>query len=171
MIIKEVLISLLTKSNVFIYKWGYLGVFLFTMTESGLVVFPLSSAPIIFTFGGILNPFLLAVFAALGGTIGSFTSYILGAGGKDLVEKKYGEKIEKIRKSFDEKGFLWVFTVTLTPIPDNLLCIFLGMIRYDLKKFFILLFIGKFIMQAIVAYSGYYSITWVLKLLEIQLPV
>jgi membrane protein YqaA with SNARE-associated domain len=162
-------IALLSRSNSFVYSWGYLGLFLFSLVESASIFLPFAGLPLIFTFGSILNPFLVALAYSTGATLGSFTSYMIGAGGKELIEKKYGRGIDKVRKSFDEKGALWILIVMLVPmLPDNLMCAFLGMIRYDLKKYFMFVFIGKFIVHMIIAYSGYYSINWVLKVLEIS---
>ncbi|OGI15969.1 hypothetical protein A3K63_01290 [Candidatus Micrarchaeota archaeon RBG_16_49_10] len=168
--IKEILVSLITRSNAFVYQWGYLGIFFMAFIESAFIVFPITTLPLIFTFGGILNPFLVALVAALGGTIGSSTSYILGAGGKELAEKKYWRQLQNLRERFEKRGFIFIVFVTFLPVlPDNLMALFLGMIRYDIRKFFLFFFIGKFAAQAIVAYSGYYSITWMLRLLEIEL--
>jgi uncharacterized membrane protein YdjX (TVP38/TMEM64 family) len=166
MALKGILISILTSSSSIVYQWGYIGIFLVSLFEAGTVIFPIAGIPLIFTFGGILNPFLVAIFAAIGGTIGSLTSYIIGAGGKELIEKKYGSRLEVLNEKFDKKGLMWIVTVLLIPlIPDNIMYVFLGVIRYEIKKYLLIVFLCKVFFNLIIAYSGYYSITWVIKIL------
>lgn len=52
----------------------------------------------------------------------------------------------------------WFFLFALTPLPDDLLFIPLGVIRYSIVRVFIPALIGKFCMNLIVAYSGRFSI-------------
>jgi len=51
-----------------------------------------------------------------------------------------------------------IFLFALTPLPDDLLFIPLGVMHYSIVRAFIPAFIGKFCMNLIVAYSGRFSI-------------
>ncbi len=166
------LIAVATRSYEAIYKWGYLGLFTINLIETAsLSIFPLPTMVFVFSFGGILNPFMVGLVAGLGGGIGSLTGYILGRGFKDLAEKKYGKKLEETRKKFEKyNGLFWIALVNVTPLPDSIISVFCGVIKYDLKKFFLVTTIAKIIFALIISYSGYYSLTWIWNLINPTLP-
>jgi len=164
-------ISILTNTYSFVYKWGYIGIFITSLLgAASLFIFPLPTSTLPFVFGGVLNPFLVGIFAACGATIGEVTSYIMGLGSKELLEKKYSKKLEKVRETFERYGsFYWIIITVLTPLPTDVAGIFCGMIKYDLRKFLLGVFIGKLILSLTLAYAGHYSVTWVLDFFGIQL--
>ncbi|NIT59585.1 MAG: hypothetical protein GWN00_26205 [Aliifodinibius sp.] len=57
----------------------------------------------------------------------------------------------------EEYGMLAIFLFALLPLPDDLILIPLGVLRYDLRKALISMFIGKTLMCTFVAYAGKYS--------------
>lgn len=61
-------------------------------------------------------------------------------------------------KLFDRFGLIIIFLFALTPLPDDLLFIPLGVIRYNVVRAFIPALVGKICMNFIVAYSGRFSI-------------
>jgi membrane protein DedA with SNARE-associated domain len=61
-------------------------------------------------------------------------------------------------KLFNRFGPITIFLFALTPLPDDLLFIPLGVMRYSLIRAFVPALIGKFFMNLIVAYSGRFSI-------------
>ena len=164
------LVSILTGSTDFVNKWGYLGIFVISLISSASILFPIPTFILIFTFGSTLNPFLVALSSAIGSTIGETTGYLLGLGGKEILEDKYSKQLEKIKKMFKKYGsVIWILIVSATPLPDDVVGIFCGVIRYDFKKYFIATFIGKLILGLILAYAGYYSLNWVLDYLQPKL--
>ena len=164
------IISILTGSYEIIDKWGYLGIFLVSLIGSASILFPIPTFILIFTFASTLNPFLVALFASIGSTIGETTGYLLGLGGKEILEDKYSRQLEKIKKVFKKYGSVaWIIILGATPLPDDIAGIFCGVIRYDFKKYLIATFIGKLILYLILAYSGYYSIGWVLDYVQPKL--
>ena len=167
-------LTVLTRSYEAVYRWGYIGIFFVTLFETAsFSTFPLPTMAFIFTFGGILNPFLVGFFGGIGGAIGSLTSYVFGRGSKDLVEKKYGKKLEKMRRGFERHGgFVWIMTVNLVPLlPDSLIGLFCGMVKYDVKKYFTASLISKIIFNLIIAYAGYYGVNALLNLFQLKLPL
>ena len=166
----EFITYILTNSESFVSKWGYLGIFIVSLISSSSVLFPLPGFLVIFTFGAVFNPFLVALFGALGGAIGNITGYFIGLGGKEILENKYGKKLEKIKKGFTKyKGPLWIILLNASPLPEDLVSIFCGIIRYDFRKYIIATFIGQFILSLILAYAGFYSVHWVLDYFELKL--
>jgi len=172
MVLTEFLTDILTRSYEIVYRYGYVGLFLISFIETAsLSFFPLPTMFFVFTFGGILNPFLVGIVSGLGAGIGCISGYVFGRGFKDIVEKKYGKKLEKTRETFDKhKGFLWVVILGATPFMSTLLALFCGMIKYDIRKYALASIISKICFNLIFAYAGYYSVTWVLNLVKFNLP-
>lgn len=170
MSLSEVIINIIINSEGFVSKWGYLGVFIVSLISSSSVLFPLPGFIVIFTFGAVFNPFLVALFGALGATTGSITGYLVGLGGKEILKNKYGKKLKKIKKEFAKyKGPLWIIVLNASPLPEDIVSIFCGVIKYDFRKFIIATFIGQMILCLILAYSGFYSVHWVLDYFKLNI--
>ena len=145
--------------------YGYFGIFLVSLIESSTIVFPLGFAVVIFASGAVLNPFLVGLSAGLGAAIGEFTGYAIGLGGRKVIEKKWKNHIKKAEKLFQKYGgFLVIVLFAATPLPDDVVGILGGTLRYPLKKFFIASLIGKIILNLALAYGGFYGLNWVLSI-------
>ena len=103
------------------------------------------------------NPWLKIIpmifFAALGNSLGDFVDYIIGKGANAAIEKDNPKQIEKWTKKFEEnpKSIPWViFFFALLPLPDSLLLVPLGLVKYPPKKTLIFMYIGKVCMFAVV---------------------
>lgn len=150
--------------------YGYAGIFLISLIGSSTIIFPLPVSAFVFAAPRILNlnPFLIALSAALGCTIGEFVGYALGSGSRKAVEDKWKKWIKRTEKLFQRYGgFLIIVVFAATPLPDDIVGIVSGAIKYPLKKFFIASFIGKLILNLVLAYGGYYGLDWILKYLGI----
>lgn len=166
----NLLIYIGTHSYDFVNKYGYFGLFLVSVFSSASIFMPFPNFILTFAFGAVLNPFMVAVIAALGSSIGQTTSYIVGFGSKKVLERKYKNGIQKMRKIFHKYGpdFLIIF-VAATPLPDNAVGIFCGLIRYNFKRYFLDIFVGKLILSLILAYAGFYSLEWVVDFIGARL--
>ncbi|MCK5593224.1 VTT domain-containing protein, partial [Candidatus Bathyarchaeota archaeon] len=131
------------------------------------VFFPLPYTVIIFTLGGlkdsvgeawVFEPIWIAIAAGIGSAVGEFSGYLLGFGGRKAIGEKYKKKMEFLMKVFDRFGPIVIFLFALTPLPDDLLFIPLGVMRYSIIKALIPAIIGKICMNFIIAYSGRLSI-------------
>ncbi|MDH5753771.1 MAG: VTT domain-containing protein [Candidatus Bathyarchaeota archaeon] len=134
--------------------YGYFGIFLISLIGALSIFFPIPYTVIIFTLGGTFEPVWIAVVAGIGSAVGEFSGYLLGFGGRRIISEKYKKKMEFLMKIFDKFGPIVIFFFALTPLPDDLLFIPLGVIRYSLIRAFIPALIGKICMNFIVAYSG-----------------
>lgn len=146
-------------------QYGYFGIFLLSLIGALSVIFPIPYTVVIFTLGGakingvwVFEPVLVAVAAGLGSAIGEFSGYLLGFGGRKIISEKYKKKMDFLLKIFDKYGLIAIFFFALTPLPDDLLFIPLGVMRYNLIRAFIPALIGKFCMNLIIAYSGRFSV-------------
>ena len=138
--------------------YGYFGIFLISLIGALSIFFPLPYTVVIFTLGGLFDPFLIAIAAGLGSAVGEFSGYLLGLYGRRVISAERRRKMEFMVKVFDRFGPVAIFLFALTPLPDDLLFIPLGIMHYSLLRAFIPGLIGKTCMNFIVAYSGRYAI-------------
>ncbi len=144
-------------AHALIQAWGYFGVFLVSIIGSATILLPLPSFAIIFFAGGFLNPFLVGVSAAFGSTIGEMISYGIGIGGSHLA-KKYKQRLKEGKKWLQRhNGFLLIILFAATPLPDDLIGLACGVLRYDWRKFFLACLIGKIILNTFLALGGFYT--------------
>jgi membrane protein DedA with SNARE-associated domain len=140
--------------------YGYLGAFLVCTLGNISIFIPIPFAIIVYAFGSTLNPLLLGLVSGLGSTIGEMVSYFLGWGGRKMIESRYGSRLDAAKRLIDRYGALSVFLFALLPLPDDLLLIPLGMMRYDLKKTFVAMLLGKTLMCIFLAYAGAFSFSY-----------
>lgn len=139
-------------------NYGYFGIFLISLIGALSIFFPLPYTVVIFTLGGLFDPFLIAIAAGLGSAVGEFSGYLLGFYGRKVISAERRRKMEFMVKVFDKFGPVTIFLFALTPLPDDLLFIPLGMMHYSLLRAFFPALIGKMSMNFIVAYSGRHAI-------------
>jgi len=148
-----------------ITNYGYFGVVIVSFISSSTLFLPIpiSSHLTVFAFSTLLNPYLVGLSAGIGTTLGELTGYAAGYGGQKLVKlrEKYTKKLSRLEDLFNKYGFWLIIVFAATPLPDDLLGIFCGSIKYDLKRFIVSVFIGKTIMFTLIALFGN-SLTWLL---------
>jgi len=147
----------------YLLQFSYLGVFLISLIGTMSIIIPIPYTFVILTLGmrGVMDPLLLTVAGGLGSGIGEFFGYLLGYYGRALVSEKRQKKMDYIVRILENRyGLVIVFLFALTPLPDDLLFIPLGVLRYKFVKAFIPCFLGKLLMCAILAYGGklYYDV-------------
>jgi len=150
----------------FAVQYGYLGIFLISLLGATAIFVPIPYTVVIFILGGlqdnlgnwIFDPFWIAVAAGVGAAIGEFSGYAIGFGGRRVVGDKYTKRMEFLTKLFKKYGTIAIFVFALTPLPDDLLFIPLGVMRYNLLRAFIPAVLGKFFSNLIIAYSGRLSL-------------
>jgi membrane protein DedA with SNARE-associated domain len=142
----------------FAVQFGYLGVFIISLIGSMSVIFPVPYTLVIFVLGSVLDPFFVAVSGGLGAALGEFSGYTLGYYGRKIVSKERRRKMDYMVKLFGRYGSATIFLFALTPLPDDLLFIPLGVMRYPFLKAFVPALLGKMLMTFILAYSGQQSI-------------
>jgi membrane protein YqaA with SNARE-associated domain len=138
--------------------YGYFGIFIISLIGAVSIFFPIPYTVVIFTLGEKFEPLWIAVAAGIGSAIGEFSGYLLGVGGRKAISEKYKKKMDFLVKVFNKYGSITIFLFALTPLPDDLLFIPMGVMRYSVIRAFIPALIGKFCMNLIVAYSGRFSI-------------
>lgn len=115
---------------------------------------PIPYTIIYYILGVTLDPLLIAVVGGLGSALGEFSGYVVGYVGQSLIDGERKRRMAYLMKIFDRYGSLLIFLFALTPLPDDLLFIPLGVSRYSFIKAFIPCLLGKICMAYIIAYSG-----------------
>jgi len=141
-------------------QYGYLGIFALSFLGAASIIFPIPYTLVIFYLGSlrIFDPFLIAISGGAGSALGEFFGYFLGYYGRVVLSKERQRKIDYVVKVFSRYGALAIFLFALTPLPDDLLFIPLGIMRYSFVKAFIPSLAGKILMCLILAYGGHLSV-------------
>ena len=133
---------------------------LFISAFASATLLPLGSeALLIYNIKEGFNIYALLLIATFGNVLGSILNYYLGLKGeeylvnKNLVKEKY---IDSSKKYFDKYGAICILFAWLPIIGDPITCV-AGILRYDFRKFLVLVVISKF--------SRYLFIALVIKLL------
>ena len=123
-------------------------------------LFPLGSeAFFIYEINEGYNIYLLLFFATIGNSLGSIFNYFLGLKGEEyLIRKKLlSEKmILKSKNYFDKYGF-YCLLFSWLPIIGDPLTFVAGILKYDLKKFVIIVTIAKFLRYLFIALVVIYN--------------
>jgi len=137
--------------------YRYFGVFAVSLIGTASIIIPIPYTLLIFRLSmssSEWDPILLTIAGGTGSAIGEMSGYALGYFGRKIVSQERQRKMTYLVKIFDRFGPLAIFAFALTPLPDDLLFIPLGILRYKFYKAFIPMLIGKLLMIFIIAYFG-----------------
>lgn len=135
---------------------GYPSAFFLGLIGAASVIIPVPTtiSLLAMAFSRFFDPILLALAFGLGAGCGQLTSYIVGYAGRDIVSEKYERRLTALLKIFERYGMIAVFLFALTPLPDSMLFIPMGMVRYSLLKLFVAAVAGKISMSLIITLVG-----------------
>src|SRR2546428_1139199 len=117
-----------------------------------------------------LGLFQIAAVSALGASIGKFVSYGLGYGARRALSGSRA-RFDSFRKLVGGSSFLLALVFAALPLPDDIIFVPLGIIRYSPVKAFIALYSGKFFLTAAITYAARRSHGVVEGLLGVSLYV
>ena len=140
------------------HSWGYGGAFIVSLIGNASIIFPIPSYLAVFALGPALNPWILGLVAAAGATLGELTGYLLGLGGSKALSKRHIKMVEKAQRWSKRRGmFPLIVLFAATTLPDDIVGILGGTIKYDIKKFLSAAFIGKTISHTALAWGGFFG--------------
>ncbi|MFX1256545.1 MAG: VTT domain-containing protein [Promethearchaeota archaeon] len=104
---------------------------------------------------------VLVLFATLANTIGDLLDYFIGDGTQRVLSKDNPELQNRwsqiiLKKPKAIPGVILLFG--LTPLPDSLLMVPLGMVKYNIKKTMVYMFVGRFFMLFAFALAGVFAL-------------
>nr|MDO8110709.1 VTT domain-containing protein [Candidatus Sigynarchaeota archaeon] len=111
---------------------------------------------------GAMYPIVLGIISGLGAGIGEVTSYIAGrlfARSKKLVDSELGRKFDSMRQTFEKHPktipFI-VFLFAVTPLPDDVILVPFGVMKYSYWKTIIPCMLGKMVMCTLLTVLGFF---------------
>jgi len=139
---------------------GYASIWFIAFIGAALIFLPVSAlATVCVAVALDLNPFATALVAASAEAIGELTGYLAGMGGKSFFEHK--RFYLRFKNLFEKYSFLCLLIGSAIPNPlFDVLGIAAGSILYPVRKFLLLVFIGKVVKFSWVSLGCYYGMTW-----------
>jgi membrane protein YqaA with SNARE-associated domain len=174
-----VLLTLLMAAAV-VYYWefvraleayGYVGAFFISILGGATIIIPVPMLAVVFALGGVMKyPWLVGVSAGLGETVGALTIYMTGHGaGTALYNSQHGRiqsAYQRVMGLMERRGSITLFVLAaiLNPFfyPAALAA---GALRFGIRKYFIICFVGKTIKGLTVVYAGYWGLRGILRML------
>ena len=138
---------------------GYAGIWLIAFIGAAALVFaPVGALAAVCVATTVdLNPFLIAVVAGSAEAIGELTGYLVGMGGKPIFDRN--RFYLRFRNFFSRYASLCLFLGSIVPNPFfDFLGVAAGSILYPVRKFLLLVFIGKTIKFTWVGLGCYYGL-------------
>ncbi|HEX6283020.1 MAG TPA: VTT domain-containing protein [Nitrososphaera sp.] len=135
---------------------GYIGILLISFVSSLIPFIPIPYFPVLITasFNTNFNPHIIAIISALGivgaKTIIFFISYY----GRKILSDKTKKRMRPLQNLVSRYGWFGAFMAALTPIPDDLVYIPLGLAKYNPWKFATATFAGKFLMNEAIVWGS-----------------
>ncbi len=146
--------ELVRQLEIYAVRTGYIGVFFLSLIGSIVPFLPLPYLFLVVVLSAKLDPLLLGLLAGLGGSLGKMSSYALGRFGYRLLGETRKKKMSALRRLINRFGAVGIFVFALTPLPDDVLYIPIGITGYSFRRFMIASMAGKVILAIGVAYLG-----------------
>lgn len=137
--------------------YGYAGALLIAFFGNLVPFLPVPFLIPIFIISGVLDPLPLGLAVGAGATFGKCVAYAVGRGGAAFLGEKKKEELRCFSKALGKYGDLAIFIFSAFPLPDDVIAIPFGIARYNFKRFFVMLLLGKLFLGLLVAFSGHYS--------------
>ncbi len=137
---------------------GYLGILIISFVASLIPFVPIPYFPLLITasFNSNFNPHLIALVSASGvvaaKTIIFFASYY----GRKILSNETKHRMLPLQKLVSRYGWFGAFIAALTPIPDDIVYIPLGLAKYNPWKFATATFAGKVLMNETIVWSSFF---------------
>ena len=144
--------------------YGYLGAFLISILGGATIIIPVPMLAVVFALGGVMNyTWLVGLSAALGETVGAVAIYLAGYGsGSALRNSKYDiiqRTYDRLMSLMERKASitLFILAAVINPFfyPAALAA---GALRYGIKKYFLICFVGKTIKSMTIVYAGFFGL-------------
>ena len=136
----------------FYAEFGYIGILLISFVGSVIVFIPIPYFPLLVTaaLNKQLDPHILALSSAIGAVIAKMIIFYVSYYGRNILSNTTKRRILPLQRLLSRYGGPGAFIAALTPIPDHLIYIPLGLSKYNPWKFAIATFLGKFLLNEII---------------------
>ncbi len=140
-------------------RWGYAGAFVAALigSMSVTVFFPYTIIVFFLATQG-LSPFWLGLLMGLGAGCGQMVGYIFGSFGSRWFQRKKPETYDAMERILAYRPRVITLLLIIfgsSPLPDDMIMIPLGMLRYPWWKAWLPSTLGKIVAGWIVTYSSF----------------
>lgn len=144
--------------------WGYLGIFVIQVMNSATILLPAPGHAYTFAIAASLSPLLVGLIGGFGSGLGELTGYALGVGGRDILAggRLYGRMLALAKR---RGGGITLFLFAALPLPFDVAGIWAGTTRYPIWRFLLYVIMGKIVKVTGIAFVGFYSVPWLIRLL------
>lgn len=131
---------------------GYLGVLVISFIGSIIVFIPVPYFPVLVTatLNRNLDPHVIALSSAVGAVAAKMIIFYGSYYGRNILSSKTKKRIMPLQRLLGRYGWAGAFTASLTPIPDDLVYIPLGLAKYSPWKFATAVFAGKLLLNGMI---------------------
>ena len=138
--------------------FGYLGILLISFLGSIIVFVPVPYFPGLVTaaFNQNLDPHLISLFSALGAVIAKLIIFYASYYGRNVLSPKIKGRMIPLQRLLGKYGGMGAFIAAISPIPDDIVYIPLGLAKYSPWKFAISTFTGKFLLNEMIVLGSAY---------------
>jgi len=159
-------------------RWGYLGAFIISILGGATIIIPVPMLAVVAALASAMaTPWevaLLGFSAAAGEMIGAMIIYYTGHGaGRAITSNSQGRLqrgYEKMLRFIERKGAWALFLVTfiINPFfyPAAFAC---GALKFEIKKFLVIVVIGKLIKSMTIVYAAYFGLKNLLHAIGIEI--
>lgn len=141
-------------------EYKYLGAFLVGFITTITIIFPIPGIAAIVAIAAdpSLNWALVAMAAAVGGSIGESTAYLAGYGGTVVIAPEHSRWYKRAEKWMGHYGGATIFIFSLTWLPFDIVGIAAGALRFPFWKFLLATLAGRLprsILECYLALKGW----------------
>lgn len=133
---------------------GPLGIFLVSMVSNSIPFITVPYLGIVagysFIYTNPISKVVLVLSSAAGATIGKIVVYFLGTAFRRGLGESSKKNIELFKRVARRSLFVAIVIFASTPLPDDILYIPLGLMKYPLPRYVLAIFVGKVVLTSIV---------------------
>lgn len=136
---------------------GYPGVAVVMFFSSATVLLPAPGFATLLAASafGDLNPWVLGLFAGFGSSVGELTGYLVGLGGRNVLEPKVGPWLRRCEYFMRRWGFATILVLASVPNPlFDVVGVLAGSLGYPPRRLWIACLIGNTMKYTAMALLG-----------------
>ncbi len=148
--------------------YGYLGIFGVSLLGSLLVFVPMPYffLVILASVNSHFDPTIIGVVSAIGATFAKVIIFQASYTGSKLMSKNTEKRIRPFMRLVSRYGGVAAFIAAVTPLPDDLVYIPLGLARYGLPQFILYTLSGKILFTLLIAWGSRLSFNYISFIIE-----
>lgn len=135
---------------------GFPGVFVLSLVSNSIPFVGIPYLAVVAGYAAIytspLDRALLIMSSATGAAVGKIVVYFMGSAVRLKLSKESEENLKTFLRLARRSMFLAIVIFASTPLPDDLLYVPLGVMRYPLPQYFIAILLGKVVLTTVVIY-------------------